>query len=155
MIPARNRSAHVLFSVVLIVFFINSVKATAMSFTVRAGQVEIKTLNLIVEDRVAIRFTVTGHASDELAFHITDPHGNVIKEFGITANVNYDFVCSEEGEYKLYFSNIGSTEDKLVSLDYEIQHYIFGIPQMLFLTLIVLGICLTAVAVFVMMGKPR
>jgi hypothetical protein len=155
MISARNRSTYVLFVVILIVFFINPVKATAMSFTVRADQVQTKTLNLIVEDRVTIRFTVTGHVSSELAFHITDPNGDVMKEFGITANVNYEFVCSEEGEYKMYFSNIGSTEDKLVSLDCEVQHYIFGIPQMLFLTLIVLGICLTAVAVFVLMGKPR
>jgi hypothetical protein len=33
--------------------------------------------------------------------------------FGTTGNVNYAFVCSEEGEYNLHFSNIASTEDRL------------------------------------------
>lgn len=155
MISRRKCTEYVLLCATVIVFLIGPVEATALSFTVRAGQVEIKTLNLVVEDRVEIRFTVTGQPTNALDFYITDPRDNVQKAFGSTGNVNYQFVCSEEGEYKLHFSNAGSTEDKLVSLDYEVQHYIFGMPQMLFLTLIILGICLTAVAVFVLMGKPR
>jgi hypothetical protein len=39
------------------------------------------------------------------------------------------------------------------SLDYEVQHYIFGMDQMLFLTLIVVGICVAGIAVFVAMSK--
>ena len=151
----RKYAAHVLFAATLIVLLISSVKATAMSFTVPAGQVEIKTLSLDVEDHVTITFTVTGQAMSGLDFYILDPQGNVQKDFSNASYVNYQFVCSEEGEYKLYFSNAGSTEDELVSLDYEVQQYIFGMPQMLFLTLIVVGICMAMVALFVFMGKPR
>lgn len=53
------------------------------------------------------------------------------------------------------FPTFGSSEDKLVSLDYEVQHYIFGMPQMLFLTIIIVLVCVAAVAVFILMGKPR
>jgi len=47
------------------------------------------------------------------------------------------------------------SEDKLVTLDYEIQHYIFGIPQMLFLTIIIVLISVAAVATFILMEKPH
>ena len=76
-----------------------------------------------------------------------------MKDFGATDNVNYAFVCSQEGEYKLHFSNVVSAGDKLVSLDYEVQHYIFGMEQNLFLTLIIVGLCVTMVAVYILMSK--
>jgi hypothetical protein len=137
----------------IVLLLIPSVRAAAESFTVRARQEETKFLNLAVEDHVLIRFTVTGGTTSTLDFSITDPHGNVMETFDNTGNVNYAFVCSQEGEYKLNFSNIASAEDKLVSLDYEIEHYIFGMPQNLFLTFIIVGTCVAAVAAFILMSK--
>jgi hypothetical protein len=130
-----------------LVLLVPMVRATALSFTVHAGQEEIRPLRLVVDDHVQIRFTVTGQATDVLGFHITDPQGNIMEDFGTTGNVNYAFVCLQEGEYRLHFSNVVSAEDKLVSLDYEVQHYTFGMQQNLFLTLVVAGICVAAVAV--------
>lgn len=132
---------------------IPTVNAAAESFTVRAGQEETKLLNLAVEDHVLVRFTVTGGTTSALDFSITDPNGNIMETFGNTGSVNYAFVCSQDGEYKLNFTNIASAEDKLVSLDYEVEHYIFGMPQMLFLTFIVVGTCVAAVAAFILMSK--
>jgi len=130
-------------------------EATAMSFTVQAGQEVTKTLDLVVEDRITIKFTVTGQTSNVIDFYIVYPDGNIMQTFNSTGNVNFSFVCSKEGTYELHFSNVGSSEDKLISLDYEAQHYILGMPQMLFLTLVILGICLVMIAVFFLMGKPR
>ena len=140
---------------VLLEVLILPAEATSMSFTVQAGQEVTKTLELAVEDRVMVKFTVTGRTSNVLDFYFTDPDGNVIQAFNGTGSVNFSFICSKEGTYVLHFSNVGSSEDKLVSLDYEAQHYILGMPQMLFLTLVVLGICLVMVAVFFLMGKPH
>lgn len=78
-----------------------------------------------------------------------------MKEFDKVGYFHYPFVCDVEGEYVLHFSNIDSTEDKFVALDSEVQHYIFGIPQMLFLIIIIVIVCVGAVAVFILMGKPR
>jgi hypothetical protein len=155
MICVRKCSARMLLVGALVVLFISSVGATATSFLVRAGQVEIKPVDLAVEDHVTVRFSVTDQATGGLDFYVLDPQGNVQKTFNSTSIVEYDFVCSRAGEYELCFSNTGSSEDKLVSLDYEVQHYIFGMPQMLFLTLIVAGICLAMVAVFILMAKSR
>ena len=101
-----------------------------------------------------IRFTVVGSSDSSLHFSIAYPNGTE-KDFGKRGNFHDSFVCDTEGECILRFSNIGSTEDKLVTLDYEVEHYIFGIPQMLFLTMIIVITCVAAVAVFILMGKPR
>lgn len=153
MISIKKQLTCSLLAATIVLLLIPTVKATAESFTVRAGQEETKLLNLVTEDRVQIRFTVTGGTTNVLDFYITDPYGNVMETFGNTGSVSYAFVCSQEGNYKLHFSNIASAEDKLVSLDCEVEHYIFGMQQMLFLTLVVVGICMAAVAVFVLMSK--
>jgi hypothetical protein len=137
----------------MVLLLIPTVKAAAESFTVHSGQEETKSLNLAVEDRVLIKFTVTGGTTSSLDFYITDPNGNIMGTFGTTGSIDYAFVCSQEGEYKLNFSNIASAEDKLVVLDYEVEHYIFGMPQMLFLAFIVVGTCVAAVAVYILMSK--
>ena len=75
-------------------------------------------------------------------------------KYDSVCTVSYPFVCDEAGEYLLHFSDTDTSENRLVTLDYEIQHYIFGIPQMLFLTLIIVLVCMGAVATFILMGKP-
>ena len=101
-----------------------------------------------------IRFTVVGLSDSSLHFYITYPNGTE-KDFGRRGDFHDSFVCDTEGKCVLHFSNTDSTEDKLVALNYEVQHYIFGIPQMLFLTIITVIVCVAAVAAFILMGKPR
>jgi hypothetical protein len=125
-----------------------------MNFTVYGGDEVTKSLSLAVDDHVLIRFTVAGASESSINFYMTYPNGTEIN-FGNVSNFNYSFVCDAEGEYALHFSNVGSSEDKLVTLDYEISHYIFGIPQMLFLAMIIVIVCVIAVAVFIFMGKPH
>lgn len=149
----RKYLACSLLAATIVLLLIPAGRATAESFTVRAGQEEIKSLSLATDDHVQVKFTVTGQTMNLLDFYITDPKGNMLATFGTTGNVNYAFVCSQEGEYGLHFSNVASGEDKLVSLDYEVQHYVFGMEQMLFLTLIIVGICVAATAVFIIMSK--
>lgn len=134
----------------MVLLLVPAARAVAQSFTVQAGQEETKTLSLVVDDHVQIRFAVAGKTID---FFVTDPFGNRMVDVRATGNVNYAFICSHEGTYTLYFSNAASAEDKLVTLDYEVTPYIFGMPQTLFLVLIVGGLCVGAVAVFVLMSK--
>lgn len=129
-------------------------EATAMDFTVHGGDEVTKSLSLAVDDHVLITFTVVGASESSIHFYMTYPNGTE-KDFGDVGDLNYGFVCHAEGEYVLHFSDVGSSEDKLVTLDYEIDHYIFGIPQMLFLAIIIAIVCVIAVAVFIFMGNPH
>ena len=130
------------------------VEATSTSFTVHGGEEVVKSIRLAVEDHVLIKFTVVGKTSSTLAFYVVYSDGSV-QNFGSVGSFSHEFVCDFEGSCELHFSNVDSVEDKLVTLDYEVQHYIFGVQQMLFLTIIIVLVCLAAVASFVLMGKPR
>jgi hypothetical protein len=153
MMLIKKHLACSLLTAAIVLLLVPAAGATAQSFTVRAGQEQTKTIDLVIDDHVQIRFTVIGQSASTIDFHITDPHGNVMETFGATGNVNFAFVCSLEGTYTLHFSNVASAENKLVSLDYEVTPYIYGMPQMLFLVLIVAGILIAAVAVFILMSK--
>jgi len=100
--------------------------------------------------------TTFSSASPENAIHLylACPNGTE-KDFGNVGDFHYTFICDVEGDYILRFSNIGSFVDKLVTLDYEVEHYIFGIPQMLFLTIIIAIICIIAVAIFILLSKTH
>jgi hypothetical protein len=155
MFQFKKLLVHILFFTVAFFVILESVEAAAVSFTVEGGGEETKTLNLAVEDRVLISFTVIGTSGDSsLRFSLVYPNGTV-RDFGMQSDFRYSFVCDLDGEYLLHFSNVDSSVDKLVTLECEVEHYIFGIPQMLFLTIIIALVCVVAVAVFVLMGKPR
>jgi hypothetical protein len=153
----RSRKALVPFLLIIMALgiLVQRASATATHFTVEGGQEFTVTVKLAVEDHVLIRFTVVGQTENTIDFHLADPHGNVTVEFSRKGDLSYTFVCREDGDYVMRFSNVFSSEDKLITLEYEIEHYLFGLPQMLFLALVVAVICVAAVAVFILMGKPR
>jgi hypothetical protein len=150
-----NRNTTILLILIALFTFIQSAKATSTSFTVHSNEEVAKTLRLNIEDRVLIHFTVLGTASENtIHFYLTYPNGTE-KDFGQTGYFHYTFVCDLEGNYTLRFSNIGSSIDKTVTLNYEIEHYIFGIPQMLFLTIIIAITCVIAVASYIFLSKTH
>jgi len=138
----------------IFLILVQPAEATTGKFTVHSGEEVTRSLSLAVEDRVLVKFTVVGQPDSTLYFYMTYPNGTV-KEFGKVGYFHHSFVCDAEGEYVMHFSNRDSAEDKLVTLDFEVQHYIFGMPQMLFLTIVIVIVCVAAVAVFILMGKPR
>jgi len=155
MIRLKKEPIRFLFIVMVFVILVQLANATATSLTVpKAGEIT-RSISLVVEDHVLVKFTVVGQTASTLDFCITDPNGDVKVEYSKVGTVSYPFICDEAGEYVLHFSNTDTSEDKLVTLDYEIQHYIFGVPQMLFLTIIIVLVCMGAVATFTLMGKPR
>jgi len=130
-------------------------EATSVNFTVSQEGQENRLLTLAVEDRVSIRFTVVGQTSHTLNFRVIDPDGKIIADFLGTGSVDHRFICNDPGEYTLHFENPDTSEAKFVTLNYEIQHYIFGMPQMLFLTIIIVLVCIGAVTAFILMGKTH
>lgn len=154
MMQLKKLLVYSLFCASALLILVQLVEATAMSFTVHKGEEVDKQINLAVEDHVVIKFTVLGQTLHALNFSIIHPNGTV-QNFGTVGTFNYPFVCSDSGEYILRFSNVGYSEDKFVTLNYEVEHYIFGISQMFFLTLIIAVTCVAGVAVFILMGKSH
>jgi len=154
MIQHKTGLISFLFLAITFSILIQTTEATAMSFTVHGGDEVTKSLSLSIEDHVLIRFTVVGTSESSIHFFMTYPNGTE-KDFGSVGDFSYSFVCDAGGEYTLHFSNAGSSEDELITLDYEIDHYILGIPQTLFLAMIIAIVCVAAAAVFIFMGRPH
>jgi hypothetical protein len=87
-----------------------------------------------------------------MQFSISFSNGTV-KDFGTSSDFSYSFVCDVEGEYELHFVNTDQTEEISVTLDYEIDHYIFGMPQMLFMVILIAVVSIVGVAVFIGLSR--
>jgi hypothetical protein len=151
----RKSPIYILIILALTIVLLGLGHATTTQFTVKGGGEVTHPINLIVEDRVLIQYKVisaTADTSNTVQFSISFPNGTV-KEFGESGDFSYSFVCDAEGEYVLHFVNTDPTENKLVTLDYEIDHYIFGIPQMLFMVIVIAVVSVVGVAVFIGLSR--
>jgi len=157
MVNLRRVPSFILIILALLAVLIGLGQAMTTNFTVKGGEEVIHPISLAAEDRVLIQFSAVassavGEASNTVHFSIVFPNGTV-KDFGEVGKASYSFICDAEGEYTLHFVNNDAAVDKLVTLNYEIDHYIFGIPQMLFLALIIVLACVGGVAAFVLLGR--
>lgn len=126
----------------------------AYSGTIRLEGGEKKTIarDFNADDVVSGRVTLVGSA---INFSISDPEARIVLAFTVSGPADFQFTASTTGTYNLHFENWSPDESKSVSLNYDVQHYIFGFPQELFLLFIIVGLALIAIVVFVAMSpKP-
>jgi hypothetical protein len=148
----RKTAASCLIITALLFAFMGLAQATTMYFTVKAGEETTYPVTLAVEDRVLIQYKVVGGTVNTLHFSMTFPNATV-KDFGQSGDFLYRFTCDAEGEYTLSFNNTEGAENMQITLNYEIDHYILGIPQMLFMVILIAGVSLVGVAVFIGLSK--
>ncbi len=135
----------------LVSLFIELGQSITVSVNIKPESEIEQILNLEFEDHVLIQIRTLG-SSNNFSSKLFLPNGSLI-EFGQENIIDYSFICDNEGQYILKFFNKDTQNDKLITLNYEIQNYIFGMPKMLFLTLMIVGICLVGVVIFVFLGK--
>lgn len=87
-----------------------------------------------------------------MLFSISFPNGTA-KDFGASSDLGYSFVCDAEGEYTMNFSNTNQTKSKLVTLNYEIDHYIFGMPQLLFMVMPIAVVSMVGFSVYLGLSR--
>lgn len=147
----RKTCCASLIILVLTASFVGFGEAATLSFNVKQEEV-IQSINLVVEDRVLLQVKVIGATSSFIQFSMTFPNGTV-QNFGELSDFSTSFVCDLKGEYKLNFTNNDENENKLVTLNYNIDHYILGMPQTLFLVIIIAVVSLVGVAVFIGLSR--
>lgn len=135
-----------------LLMFVGFAQATVLTLTIQNGETMTYPIELAIDDHVLIQFTVTGQAANTIHFSMISPNGTV-RDFGDVGNYHFTFICNAKGDYVFNFTNTDLTENKLVTLNYEIDHYIFDMPQMYFMTMLIAVICVGGVAVFIMLSK--
>jgi hypothetical protein len=136
----------------LMLAFSGLAQATTTYFIVQSGKAKAIPIMLAVDDRVLIQFKLVGGNANNLHVSMTFPNATV-KDFGTPGDFSYSFVCDAGGDYELNFNNTDPIENTQVTLDYEIDHYILGIPQMLFMVILITVVCLVGVAVFIGLSR--
>ncbi len=127
--------------------------ATTENFTVAPESEVTRSLNLQKDDRVAMSFTVVGQTTSALDFYVTDPNGNTVIQYDSAGQKSFSLHATTPGVYILHFDNSDSPEEKMVTLNYDVQHYILGLPQTLFYVLVIAVISVIGIAFFVLLGK--
>jgi len=150
----RNSVLLLILFAVVIGLGVGSAYAKIENFTVPPGSEVTRSLSLHENDRVSIGFSVVGESADELTFYVTDPYGDIILHHERVGQKSLSFLAEITGTYVLHFDNSHSSESKMVTLNYDIEHLIMGMPQAMFLVLIIVGVLIAAIATFTMMGKP-
>jgi hypothetical protein len=148
----RRSSAYALIIIALLGVLVGLGQTMTTTLTVKGGEEVAYPITLAVEDRVLIQFTALGEQVSVLQFSIIFPNSTEI-DFGEVGKASHSFVCDAEGEYVLHFVNNDQNIEKRVYLNYEIDHYVFGMPQMLFMALIIVLACVGGVFAFVILGR--
>ena len=130
------------------------VNATAETFTIPAGQTATRTVDLNADDDVSGRVSVVSSGElNDVNFMVLGPRGNVVLPSVSVVVSDFNFKAVEAGTYSFVFDNSQSTEDKTVSLNYEVRHYWFGMPQEFVLMLIVVFVGVLGLVIYAMASK--
>jgi hypothetical protein len=129
-------------------------KATAETFNVPAGQTAVRTVDLNADDVVFGDISVvSGGESKQVGFTVLGPRGNVVLSAGMVVVNSFSFTAAEGGMHSFVFDNSLSIDDKTVSLNYEVKHYWFGMPQEFVLMLIVVFLGVLGLVIYAMATK--
>ena len=138
---------HIILGLVLIAFFVTPLWGTTLSITVPAGEQVNQIMELKVDDHVRVQFNVLGADNSYISFSLVYPNSTELN-FGEAVSYSYNFICESKGEYKMLFINNDLAENKLVTLNYEVESYMFGMPQTQFLLIFIAVICVVMVAFY-------
>jgi hypothetical protein len=136
----------------LIVILTSTVYAAFESINVEPGKEITRTVDLATGDRTSITVKVSGPDPSTIHFYLVLPNGTT-DDRGDLSHCELSFSTDVKGECQLHFDNVNSSNAQLVILNYEVEHFIFGIPQMMFLLIAITVLLLFVAAGYVAMGK--
>jgi hypothetical protein len=142
-------SAFVLAGITLPAFGTNT------SFTLQPLEERTIDLNLKQTDSVSGSFSSVSDDETGVNFHVTDPYNNTILHYDDVLQRSFSFTAEVEGSFKLHFDNsLSAAYRKTVSLNYDVTHYVMGLPQEQFLMIVVVAVAVIGLMLYaVLMPK--
>ena len=148
--PRKPLCLLIIFSLMIILTEVTQAKTE--SINVEPGKEITRTVNLVAGDRCSITFTVLGSTPSTIHFYMVLPNGTTSDQGEISQYTNA-FFTDAKGECQLHFDNSNSSNAQLVTLNHEVEHYIFGIPQLFFLLIAITVLLMCVAAGYMLMGK--
>jgi len=135
----------------LFVGAIGIVHAATEGFNVEAGQDFVCKIDVSAGDRVQLSFFTTGQESSDLCFSLVLPNSTVINVDDV-GQYSTSFTSNVGGTCELNFDN-NSSAPVFVALNYEVDHYILGMPEMIFVLAAIVVLLMVIVAGYFIMSK--
>ncbi len=135
--------------------FVDRALADNTSFKVQPQQEHVVTLSLQETDSVFGSFSVVSEDESGIDFHVIDPQNKTILRYMNAGQKSFSFTAEATGDYQLLFDNsVSSVYSKTIALNYNITHYIMGLPQEQFLLIVIAAVALIGIVVYaVLMPK--
>jgi hypothetical protein len=125
------------------------------SFTLQPLKEHTITLDLKETDSVSGSFSTVSNDETGVNFYITDPYNSTILRYDNVLQRSFSFTAEVDGNYQLHFDNsVSAVDRKTVSLNYDITHYIMGMPQEQFLFIVIAAVALIGIMLFAVL-MPR
>ena len=147
-----NRPLVALAVLTLILALAGTAQATTLSLNVQAGTDVIRTIDLSSEDHVLVKCSAIGDDSGRIDLWVIFPNGTTM-DYGELGQREISFVSETSGQFVMHFDNSNSLSSQLVTLNYEVQHYYFGMSSVLFIIVAITVLLVCIVAGYVIMGK--
>ena len=152
MMKLSKKPLYLLIIISLIVILTSTVYAMPESINVEPHKEITRTIDLATGDRTSITVKVSGPDPSTIHFYVVLPNGTT-DDRGDLSHCELSFSTDVKGECQLHFDNVNSSNTQLVTLNYDVEHFIFGIPQMMFLLIAITVLLLFVAAGYVAMGK--
>jgi hypothetical protein len=136
----------------LIVGTLGTALATTESLNIEPGKELVRNIEVASNDKVQLTFLGIAQTSNNLRFSIVFPNSTV-NDFGEINQFSTSFSSETAGICEMHFDNTNSSEAVLLSLNYEITHYILGMPEMIFLLAAITVLLVVIVGGYIIMGK--
>lgn len=128
------------------------VVADNASFKVEPQQERVITLSLQATDGVTGSFSVVSEDESGINFFVIDPQNRTILGYLNIGQKKFSFTAEVTGDYQLHFDNsVSSVYVKTIALNYNITHYIMGLPQEQFLLVVIAAVALLGIIIYVML----
>lgn len=120
------------------------------NFLLQPQEERIIRLSLQETDSVLGSFSVVSNDETGVNFSVLDPGNHTILSYSNTKQKSFSFVAQVTGTYLLHFnSSVSSDYSKTVAVNYNITHYIMGLPQEQFLLIVIAIVALIGVVIYV------
>jgi len=150
----RKKIVYLLLILCFSISVVGIVHANSGDFNLAPGNQTVCEIPVSSGDQVQVTFTAVGDNSDSLLFWIVFPNSTVTN-LGNVDQYSSSFKSNAGGTCELYFNNTSSSETILVALNYEVNHYIFGIPEMIFVLAVLAVLLMAFVSAYVVMSKYK
>lgn len=149
--PRKNSILLFLLLTASLFVIICPVIAETGTYQIQPQQQKTVSLSLNSGDSVTGSIVVNGEGA--IDFWISDQRGMNVTSHGNVGQTEFSLNAQNSGTFTFHIFNRSTDSSVRTTLNYNATHRIFGMPQEMFLLLVIVGIVLLLIAVWAVLSK--